>query len=240
MRLPVALACCFALVAQAEVFTAGVVGVLDGDTILVRHEGKTAKVRLANIDAPEKAQPFGKQARLSLRELVYKKQVQIEGRAVDQYGRIVALVSAEGLDVNREQLKRGMAWAAEGWRQSRRAPTGVPLAGEYSYRHSDESYIALQSEAQQAQRGLWAAPDPQAPWQWRRQHPWKKPSVQQKSFSELREVPVMLYDMECGKKRRCSEMTSCDEARFYLVRCGVMTLDGDRDGEPCKALCAGQ
>ncbi|HAF44136.1 MAG: nuclease (SNase) [Sideroxydans sp. GWF2_59_14] len=221
MRLPVALACCFALVAQAEVFTAGVVGVLDGDTILVRHEGKTAKVRLANIDAPEKAQPFGKQARLSLRELVYKKQVQIDGRAVDQYGRIVALVSAEGLDVNREQLKRGMAW-------------------EYSYRHSDKSYIALQSEAQQAQRGLWAAPDPQAPWQWRRQHPWKKPSVQQKSFSELREVPVMLYDMECGKKRRCSEMTSCDEARFYLVRCGVMTLDGDRDGEPCKALCAGQ
>lgn len=221
MRLPVALACCFALAAQAEVFTAGVVGVLDGDTILVRHEGKTAKIRLANIDAPEKAQPFGKQARLSLRELVYKKQVQIDGRAVDQYGRIVALVSADGLDVNREQLKRGMAW-------------------EYSYRHSDESYIALQSEAQQAQRGLWAAPDPQAPWQWRRQHPWTKPSVQQKTPPEPREVPVMLYDMECGKKQRCAEMTSCDEVRFYLVRCGVMALDGDRDGEPCKALCAGQ
>ena len=220
MRLPVALACCFALVAQAEVFTAGVVGVLDGDTILVRHEGKTTKVRLANIDAPEKAQPFGKQARLSLRELVYKKQVQIDGRAVDQYGRIVALVTSEGLDVNREQLKRGMAW-------------------EYSYRHSDESYIALQSEAQQAQRGLWAAPDPQAPWQWRRQHPWTKPSVQQNS-PVAREVPLMLYDMECGRKQRCAEMTSCAEARFYFVRCGVMALDGDRDGEPCKALCAGR
>lgn len=221
MRLLVALACWFALVAQAEVFTAKVISVLDGDTILVLQEGKTAKVRLANIDAPEKAQPFGKQARLSLRELVYQKQVQIDGRAVDQYGRIVALVTSEGLDVNREQLKRGMAW-------------------EYSYRHSDESYIALQSEAQQAQRGLWAAPDPQAPWQWRRQYPWKKPSVQQKSFSEPHEVPVMLYEMECGRKQRCFEMTSCDEARFYLVRCGVMTLDGDRDGEPCKALCAGR
>lgn len=220
MRLPVALACCFVLVAQAEVFTAGVVGVPDGDTILIRHEGKTAKVRLANIDAPEKAQPFGKQARLSLRELVYKKQVQIDGRAVDQYGRIVALVAVDGLDVNREQLRRGMAW-------------------EYSYRHSDESYIALQSEAQQAQRGLWAAPDPQAPWLWRKQHPWTKPSVQRNS-SGAREVPLMLYDMECGKKQRCAEMSSCDEARFYFVRCGVMALDGDRDGEPCKALCAGQ
>lgn len=220
MRLLVALACCFALVAQAEVFTAGVVGVLDGDTILVRHEGKTAKVRLANIDAPEKAQPFGKQARQSLRELVYKKQVRIDSRAVDQYGRIVGLVAVDGLDVNREQMRRGMAWA-------------------YSYRNDDESYIALQSEAQQAQRGLWAAPEPQAPWQWRRQHPWTKPSVQQNS-PEAREVTVMLYDMECGKKQRCAEMSSCDEARFYLVRCGVMALDGDRDGEPCKALCAGQ
>lgn len=220
MRLLVALACCFALMAQAEVFTAGVIGVLDGDTILVRYDGKTAKIRLADIDAPEKAQPFGKQARQSLRELVYKKQVQIAGRAVDQYGRIVALVAVDGLDVNREQLKRGMAW-------------------EYSYHHSDESFIALQSEARQAQRGLWAAPDPQAPWQWRRQHPWTKPSVQQNS-PVAREVPVMLYDMECGRKQHCAEMTSCDEARFYLVRCGVMTLDGDRDGEPCKALCAGR
>jgi hypothetical protein len=33
-------------------------------------------------------------------------------------------------------------------------------------------------------------------------------------------------------------MASCDEARFYLTRCGVLTLDGNHDGEPCKSLCA--
>jgi hypothetical protein len=50
----------------------------------------------------------------------------------------------------------------------------------------------------------------------------------------------MLYDMECGKKRRCSEMASCDEARFYLIRCGETALDGNHDGSPCESLCNGK
>ncbi|MCB1506536.1 MAG: excalibur calcium-binding domain-containing protein [Hyphomicrobiaceae bacterium] len=41
----------------------------------------------------------------------------------------------------------------------------------------------------------------------------------------------------CQDKRYCRQMVSCDEARFYLVQCGVRSLDGDRDGVPCNALC---
>ena len=44
----------------------------------------------------------------------------------------------------------------------------------------------------------------------------------------------------CGAKRTCGEMTSCAEARFYLNECGLSRLDGDQDGTPCEALCAGQ
>ena len=33
-------------------------------------------------------------------------------------------------------------------------------------------------------------------------------------------------------------VSGCEEARFYLTRCGLKTLDGNRDGEPCEALCA--
>ncbi|MBI5007512.1 MAG: thermonuclease family protein [Nitrosomonadales bacterium] len=217
MRWFVALACGLALNVHAEVFTARVLAVLDGDTVLVSRNGKASKVRLANIDAPEKEQPFGKQSRQSLQELVHKREVVIDSRAVDQYGRIVGLISLEGLDINQEQLRRGMAW-------------------EYSYFHSDKTYVALQKEAQQQQRGLWAQADPQSPWQWRKLHPSTK-ADRRKKAAVPRDIPVMLYDMECGRKRRCSEMSSCDEARFYLIRCGVTTLDGDRDGEPCKALC---
>lgn len=41
----------------------------------------------------------------------------------------------------------------------------------------------------------------------------------------------------CGSKRYCTQMTSCDEAMFYFLKCGVTRLDGDGDGVPCEKLC---
>jgi phosphatidylserine/phosphatidylglycerophosphate/cardiolipin synthase-like enzyme len=41
----------------------------------------------------------------------------------------------------------------------------------------------------------------------------------------------------CGSKTRCSQMTSCAEARFYLNQCGAFSLDKNRDGVPCESLC---
>ena len=44
-------------------------------------------------------------------------------------------------------------------------------------------------------------------------------------------------EFKCSGKRTCKQMSSCDEAKFYLSKCGVISLDGDRDGVPCNALC---
>lgn len=41
----------------------------------------------------------------------------------------------------------------------------------------------------------------------------------------------------CGSKRRCGEMASCEEAKFYLTQCGVGSLDRDKDDVPCESLC---
>lgn len=41
----------------------------------------------------------------------------------------------------------------------------------------------------------------------------------------------------CSGKRKCGEMASCEEARFYLSTCGVRSLDRDGDGVPCESLC---
>ena len=41
----------------------------------------------------------------------------------------------------------------------------------------------------------------------------------------------------CGAKTMCGQMSSCDEAKFYLTQCGVKSLDGDGDGVPCASLC---
>lgn len=46
--------------------------------------------------------------------------------------------------------------------------------------------------------------------------------------------------LTCAVKRRCGEMLSCEEARFYLKQCGVRTLDGGGNGVPCESLCRGR
>lgn len=238
MKAFVLLCCCLALSAQAETFSAKVIVVMDGDTVMVLREGHKTKIRLVNIDAPEKDQPFGKQSRDSLLELIGKKQVQIDGRAVDRYGRIVGLISASGLDVNQEQVRRGMAWAAVGWRQKRGTPAGVPLSGKKSHLHDNKIYVNLENDARRAHRGLWAQSNPEAPWQWRKLHPSVETVAPARSdAASHRTDPIMSYDMECGKKSRCSQMNSCDEAKFYFTRCGVTTLDGNSDGIPCQSLC---
>lgn len=200
--------------AQAAEFAARVIAVLDGDTVLVLREGRKIKVRMANIDAPEKDQAFGKQARDSLLEMVDKRQVQIDSQAIDQYGRMVGLISVDGRNVNQEQVRRGMAW-------------------EYSHYHADKTYIGLQSDARQARRGLWSQGSPQAPWEWRKSHP----SVDDGSHAAATSKSVTGDAPGCGSKTRCAEMTSCEEARHYLTQCGIKTLDGNGDGVPCEKLC---
>lgn len=205
---------CNVCVALAEEFNAKVIAVLDGDTVMVLRDNKTIKIRLANIDAPEKAQHFGAESRQALADRLLKKQVQVNSLAVDSYGRVIAEISLDGRSVNEEQVRSGMAW-------------------EYSHFHRNPHYLALQSEAQRARRGLWAkAGSPQPPEQWRKLHPASDhPQASRKPADGKREEG-------CGKKRLCSQMQSCDEAYYYLWQCGLKTLDGNGDGVPCDELCA--
>ena len=217
MRAFLLLMACVFNTAHAEEFSARVVAVLDGDTVLVKRVNKLVKVRLAEIDAPEvghagmggqppnsqKDQEYGMASKQSLSGLVLKKSVQVNSQAVDSYGRMVAHLTVDGRIINEEQLRRGMAW-------------------EYSNYHSNKAYIALQDEAQKARRGLWAQASPTPPWQWRKTHAATQPQK----------------DNSCGSKRRCTQMSSCDEARFYLTYCGVKFLDRNGDGTPCESLCA--
>lgn len=213
----------WANLALADEFNVKVIAVLDGDTIMVLRDGAKVKIRMANIDAPEKDQAFGMQSRQSLLEMVLKKQVHINSQAVDQYGRVVGRVSVDGRNINEEQVRRGMAW-------------------EYSHFHSDRGYIALQSEAQQARRGLWGQSSPLAPWQWRKTHLSVKPDFPQIENKPIgvHAVPSAVYDAACGHKKHCAQMSSCDEAHFYLTRCGVKSLDRNKNGLPCEELCAGK
>jgi endonuclease YncB( thermonuclease family) len=134
--------------APRALIRAEVTGVADGDTLSVLLDGTRISVRLARIDAPEKRQPFGRRSEQSLRQLVWKRTVTLEWHRLDRYGRPIADVTLDGLDVNAEQVKRGMAWV-------------------YLQYSQDAKLIALEREARAAKLGLWEQPDPVAPWQWR-------------------------------------------------------------------------
>jgi cold shock CspA family protein len=43
----------------------------------------------------------------------------------------------------------------------------------------------------------------------------------------------------CQGKQRCTEMTSCEEAIYYLTNCPGVEIDGDGDGIPCEIQWCG-
>lgn len=127
-----------------------VVAILDGDTIEVMQGGKAQRIRLSEIDCPEKSQAYGARARQFTSSLVIGKQVKVLAHTRDRYGRTVAeIILPDGRSLNRELLKAGLAW----W---------------YRQYSKDRSYGALEREARNARRGLWADPNPVPPWAFRR------------------------------------------------------------------------
>ena len=192
---------------QAETMTGKVVGVHDGDTLTLL---------VAGIDAPELDQPYGQKAKRALSALVFRKEVRVESPEPDKYGRTLGTVFLGAVNVNAELVKQGAAWVYRAY------PFPPELEG-------------LEAQARAAKRGLWALPVDQRcpPWDWRHKEPCGSPIVP--GQAEPPELPAA--GGPCGEKRTCGEMTSCEEARFYLTQCGVSRLDGDKDGTPCEALC---
>jgi micrococcal nuclease len=132
-------------------FVAIVIGISDGDTLTVLNENKQqVKIRLAEIDAPESEQPFGTKSKQSLSELCFGKQAEIVPRAIGRDKRTVARVKCAGVDVNAEQVSRGMAWV-------------------YRKYAKDNKLYVLQHEAKAAERGLWSGSSPIPPSAWREQ-----------------------------------------------------------------------
>jgi len=129
-----------------------VVAIADGDTLTARCGEPGAyeqvKVRLAEIDAPEKRQPFGQVSRQHLAALCFQKQAEIRPATKDRYGRTVARVRCAGQDANAEQVRAGLAWA-------------------YTRYLTDPAIARIEQGARAARRGLWADAEPMAPWEWR-------------------------------------------------------------------------
>lgn len=132
----------------------GTVGkIFDGDSFLVRPaKGRDIDVRLQDIDAPEKSQPYGNTARAALVKLIGDRQVFVDVIETDRYGRKVVRVYREPdrLDIVKALVRDGHAWV-------------------YRRTIHDRSLIELEDAARAKHIGLWALPetDRLPPWQYR-------------------------------------------------------------------------
>ncbi len=92
-------------------FSGKVVGVSDGDTITVLHNGKGERIRLHGIDCPEKRQAFSNRAKQFTSNLVFAKTVTVQAVDRDRYGRTVGVVLLpDGRSLNHELVRAGLAW----------------------------------------------------------------------------------------------------------------------------------
>ncbi len=147
--------CSVSVCAQIRI-SAVVVGVTDGDTVTaIDSNNRQIKVRLAGIDAPESRQDFGTRSKQNLSDLVYGKPVVLEGDKTDRNGRLVAKILLNGVDVNLEQIKAGLAWHFKRY--------------ELEQSHADRKiYAAAERDARNNKLSIWSEPEPVAPWDFRR------------------------------------------------------------------------
>ncbi|MBC8285780.1 MAG: thermonuclease family protein [Nitrospinae bacterium] len=149
------LALMFFLVPQAELKTINgeVISIKDGDTFTLKDQrDKLYKVRLADIDAPEIGQSFGRPAKRLLEDLALEKVVRVNYTQVDKYKRLIGEVFLpDGKMLNEEVLKAGLAW-------------------HYRVKHPHSTFLEkMEYKAWKKKMGLWVQDKPIPPWEFRRE-----------------------------------------------------------------------
>lgn len=132
--------------------TAKVIRIKDGDTIVVLLEtNKQKTLRLAEVDCPEKGQPFGKNAKQFTSDKVFGKAIKFLETDTDRYGRSIAKVYyADEKYLSVEIIKAGMGW----W---------------YHQRSKNIELGKLQEIAKNNKIGLWQNSNAISPWDYRKQ-----------------------------------------------------------------------
>lgn len=242
-----------------------VIGITDGDTFTCLMAGnEQVKIRMNQIDAPEKKQDYGNASKKYLSSLIGGKDIRVDTGEIDKYGRTIGDAYVDDVYINKKMVEDGYAWA-------------------YRRYVKDEELLELEKQARLDMKGLWGQPDPIYPSEYRNPEreriitnevnpsneilplvstttqvaksvePTAKveqPKIESQKFVEQKAEPKpkavepvkpkpqpKQRDAQCGSKRYCKQMSNCAEAKFYLNQCGLDRLDRDRDGIPCESIC---
>ncbi|MES9907196.1 MAG: thermonuclease family protein [Candidatus Thiodiazotropha sp.] len=138
-------------IAAEAPYQASVVKITDGDSLVVLVGREQIRIRLSEIDCPERKQPWGSRAKQALAAYSFRKMVNVFPVTEDRYGRTVATIFVDGINVNKAMVQDGHCWVYRRYVQ-------------------DINFYDLENEARAARRGLWSIPetDRVPPWEWRR------------------------------------------------------------------------
>lgn len=151
-RFLTALAFAWILTYSLTVFAIEITYFYDGDTVKINDNGLEYKLRLTDIDAPERNQAYGLKSRRALMQLCNNASVQVQIMGVDKYQRKLGKLDCNKQDVSFYMLQNGYAW--------------------FYHQYSNDSALELaEVEARDNKRGLWNAKQQTPPWVWRKNHP---------------------------------------------------------------------
>ncbi|TIP09257.1 MAG: thermonuclease family protein [Mesorhizobium sp.] len=201
----------------------GRASVIDGDTVEIAGQ----RIRFNGIDALESRQycddakgfeyPCGRRAADALDTFLgASRPLRCSFVDRDRFGRLVGdCKRADGRGVQQWLVEQGLAldWP----------------------KYSGGAYAGQQASAKAAARGIWSGSF-QMPWEWRAEHGDQGPSAS-KPLS-LVSPNTLVQSWTCQPRRTCSQISSCDQAQWYLANCSWgRKLDRDGDGTACETLC---
>tara|TARA_B100000427_G_C15353127_1_gene526376 strand:+ start:135 stop:617 length:483 start_codon:yes stop_codon:yes gene_type:complete len=140
---------------NSEEFNGVVTKVIDGDSVVVRHDNVLKKIRLSYIDAPEVSQDHGENSKIFLKNIVLDKMVLVDTKRKDKYGRYLSDLyihsNTESIYINAKMIKSGNAWVYKRYR-------------------SNTYLINLENQARSNKIGIWKDNNPIEPWIYRKSY----------------------------------------------------------------------
>lgn len=137
------------IASAGEAWEGRCVGVLGGDAIEVVRDGRTFDVRVYGVDCPKRGQDFFLEAARNTHRLVYERMVTVEPVTADAEGRIVGLVTVDGVPLTNRIIEDGLGTV------SREYCRGARMCLDWR---------KLEAEAARDKRGIWAGAAPPGGW----------------------------------------------------------------------------
>lgn len=132
--------------------TAKVVGIKDGDTVVILDSlNNQTTLRLAEVDTPEKSQPFGTKAKQFTSDQIYLKTIKYVVTDTDRYGRSIAMIyyDEDNKYLSAEIIKAGLGW-------------------HYKKYSTSKELAFFEDNARKNKIGLWIDNNPIQPSEWRK------------------------------------------------------------------------